>query len=420
MRLSWSGGAGRRGRGAGPHPARVRDRARAPRLLAIRAVHLCSVALLVTLPFACRPPNNAQVEARADAAVPLVITTGGTYSGQWESRDYRTPVVSIRTSAPVIIENSLLRGPGHLIEMAGRHYGNVTIRNVRGEGITPTVARQFAGRFLYANTYTSVTIENSTITGTSGIYLQDSAAGATVRIVGNRAHNIDGRLSDGAGGFSGQYFAQFVQFNRGNGLVNSEVAWNEVINEPYESRVEDVISLFATSGRPDDPIRIHNNLIWGAYPADPARDSFSGGGIMLGDHGGAYLHAYENHVISTSNYGIAIAGGHDNAVFNNRVVSCGRLPDGTPIASQNVGIYIWNTERARSFAANTGSGNRIGWTHHDLGRNDSWVPDASSWERNLALPPDGPLPCSSESAELALWANKVEAAGRTVGLLDSP
>ncbi len=34
---------------------------------------------------------------------------GGTYSGNWESLDSRTPAVSVQTSEPVIIENSNIR-----------------------------------------------------------------------------------------------------------------------------------------------------------------------------------------------------------------------------------------------------------------------------------------------------------------------
>lgn len=350
-----------------------------------------------------------------NAPGPIVITRGGTYTGSIDAGTMDRPVIEIRTTESVVIKDAFLRGRGDLIRVPRGVYADLTIQNVVGEVVPQTAAGRFAGRFLYADSYARVVVEDSTLLGTSGIYLHASSSGATVRIVRNRALNIDGRLSDGAGGYAGVYFVQFVQFNRGSNLRDSEVAWNEVVNEPYRSRVEDVISLYQTSGRPGDPVRIHNNFIRGAYPADPARDTYSGGGIMLGDEGGSYLHAYENHVVSTSNYGIAIAGGSHNRIDDNRVVSCGVLPDGSRIAAQNVGIYVWNVNGSGGFTANGGSGNLAGWAHPTSGRNDMWVPDASTWDDNRPLQPPGAVSCDLETLEYERWLDKVRSNGFSIG-----
>lgn len=356
------------------------------------------------------------VGCRTEAGVPaFVITSGGVYSGHWVSPDVASPAVLVQTSEPVVIENSVVRGPGDLIKTDHGHYADLTLRNVQGRGTRPSRAGQAPGRFLSANTYARIVVENSLIEGTAGIYIGLSRDGATVRIVRNRVRNVDGRRADGVGGYDGFRYAQFVQLDKGVGLVDSAIAWNVVVNEPYRSRVEDVISLFDTSGRQGDPIRIHDNLLHGAYPADASGETaYSGGGIMLGDGGGSDQIAHDNTVVATSNHGIAISGGRDNLIRGNRVVACGRLPDGEPIASRNVGIYIWNWSEARNFANNRGVGNEVAW-NGQVGRNDWWIPDASAWEDNVSMYPGAPVDCEREQEEIDRWAEKVAAAGIVIG-----
>jgi hypothetical protein len=346
---------------------------------------------------------------------PIVITRGGTYSGNWESTT-SAPAVIIRTSEPVVIEHSVIRSAGHLIRAEWGHNAHVTIRNVEGYALYPARADDYPGRFLVADTYRFVRIEHSSMDGTSGIWLHASARGATAQIRYNRARNIDGRRADGRGGWTNEaYYVQFVQFDKGNALVDSEVAWNEVINEPFKSRVEDVINTYQTSGTSTSPLRIHNNYIQGAYPIDPVNGSFSGGGIMLGDAGGAYLHALRNVVVDTANYGIAIAGGEHNRIEDNDVLSCGRLPDGRWIGSQNVGIYIWDNSKPHTFGDNRGSRNRAAWVKSSTARNDWWVPDAASWTDNTALVSGSTDVCGLTADAHATWAERTVRAGIVVG-----
>lgn len=344
---------------------------------------------------------------------PVVIATGGTFSGNWASEDPDVPAITIATDAPVVLENVRVQGPGHLISAPWTR-AHLTLRNVAGLHLGPMRAGGHPGRFLHVEDYVLVDVERSEMVGTSGIYLHRAAPGATVRIVGNRAFDIDGRRNDGQGGYAGAALVQFVQINGGDALTRTVIAWNEVVNRPFMGRVEDVISLYEANGSADDPIRVHDNFIRGAYPSDPRTDAFSGGGIMIGDGGGAHVHAYDNHVVSTSNYGIAVAGGFGHRVYGNRVVSCGRLPDGAPIASQNVGIYIWNIAGDAQFGDNAGYENLAGWAGAGL-RNDWWVPDASDWRGNVAMDAGRPIPCSAEDAEHKLWLDKVAAADRGVG-----
>lgn len=374
---------------------------------------LLTAVVLPACALSCDGTEEPVTERTERFSAPIIITRGGVYSGRWESNDSGTPAVWIRTSEPVIIEDSVIRGRGHLIHTESGLGVHLTVRNVYGEALPPNVAGRYPGRFASVDTYRYVRIERSTMVGTSGIYLYRSVEGATARVIANVARNIDGRRADGQGGLDPDAvpgLVQFLQLNVGRSLRDSEVAWNYVVNEPYESRVEDVISLHATTGLPDDPVRVHDNFIRGAYATDPAHDGFSGGGIMLGDGGGGHQRAYDNHVVATSNYGIAIAGGFDQEVRGNRVLSCGLLPDGRSVAAQNVGIYIANLSRDPDARAKRGVENAIGWAHESLVRNDSFVPDASVWRDNVAIVESDLIDCRLEDEEEALWWAKSAAA----------
>ncbi|MFT4309895.1 MAG: hypothetical protein ACMXYL_05410 [Candidatus Woesearchaeota archaeon] len=355
---------------------------------------------------------------------PVIIGQGGTYRGAWKSTSPDIPAVTIRTDEPVIIENSHTKSISapHIKSDVG-YTANLIIRNVTAIGISPNTSGQYPGRFIHLDTYTSLEVSNSYLEQTSGIYLHQSTDGGIVNITRNIAKNIDGRRSDGRGGYQGEHRVQFVQFDKGNNMIGTEISWNKIVNEPYNSRVEDVISVVTTSGHSNDPIMIHNNYIRGAYPADPLRDSYSGGGIMLGYGrlGNKYLHAFENHVVSTSNYGIAMLGGAHNRIYNNRIISCGYINSPTDgsrvfIESQNVGVLIRNVHNNPSFEDNIGYNNDIGWMNTTLTRNDWHVADAAEWTENRAIP-GTPIPCNLEDEEYELWTAKIMDNNVRVGLL---
>lgn len=391
---------------------------------------------------AAAPAGGA--EQRVEYEAPIVIRQAGTYSGNWQSLDPDVAAVTIETDQPVIISNSTIRSRGDLIE-SEFHGADITIVNTRGYGMNPNVRGNVAGRFLEAEFFSRVTVKNNYLRGTSGILLYDfegdPAEEESIRIVKNRARNIDGRKSDGDGGYlafntrvrmrdglSEDGFArvQFVQFNQVHDAAGAEIAWNYVVNEPGKSRVEDNISIFDSSGTRAAPIRIHDNFIQGAYTIKPEQTDFtkgnwrytwdySGGGIMLGDGTDpAFVRAYRNQVVSTTNYGIAIYAGHDNYFYDNRVISSGRLSDGGKITAQNVGVFIWDGHDAGSdlFYSNRARDNRIGWMNHE-GRNDWWIPDADNFTDNRPIP--GTITLATEKSEESAWQEKLSAEDILVG-----
>ncbi len=373
---------------------------------------------------------------------PLVIAHGGTYSGSWSSEDAAIPVVLIKTTEPVILSKCVFTGRGILVQ-SGVDHTKLLITNCRGVGLKPNVAGRCAGRFLEDETFDSLRVEHCEMQHTAGIYLREfggdrnanPTAAPTIEIVGNLAEDIDGRKTDAQGQFlnfnlrknrkSGQTEAgftevQFLQLDGIHAVPGIEIAWNHVINHPQLSRVEDNINIYNSSGTAASPMRLHDNCIRGAYNCDPEASSFSdetfdydnsysGGGIMLGegsaklpaDHSG-FVSARDNVVIATSNYGMAIAAGHDISFERNLIVSSGLLKNGKEIATQNVGAYIWDSSASKktlpsTFLANGGRDNRIGWRKKDS-RNDSWTPDAAYWSGNSAIA--GPItPAMEDEAE---------------------
>ncbi|MBB5365514.1 NPCBM/NEW2 domain-containing protein, partial [Deinococcus humi] len=84
------------------------------------------------------PPSNPSPAPATNVKYsgPLVITKGGTYRGNWQSLDPKVPAVYVKTSEPVIIEGSNLRGRGELIR---GWFMNLTVRNSNGYGMNPNV-----------------------------------------------------------------------------------------------------------------------------------------------------------------------------------------------------------------------------------------------------------------------------------------
>jgi hypothetical protein len=396
------------------------------------------------------PESTAPSAAPIVYGGPITITKGGTYTGNWQSLDPNVPAVSIRTTEPIIIQNCNVRGKG--LRITARFNDDdaqtgisVTVRGCRGYGLDPGIRGQARGLFFLAVYPKTVVIENNYLEQTRGINLiGDNTFGnvKTLKILRNRARNIDGRTSDGSRcktGFvtnNGNCGAGFVQFNgflRNPGL---EIAWNEIINTPFKSDVEDNINIYNSSGTAQSPILIHDNYVQGAYPANPLTDPSTGSGINAGDgdteadadHSTAFVRAYRNQVVSTANVGMFIAAGSNIELFENRVVSSGRLPDGRLIKNHFTGMYVWDCCYQHVprgiFSNNLAYNNVIGcaWINEagQAIRNDTKFDDcaknpngSSRCTGNTILP--GAITPETERYEYRLWLEKVRTQKVKVG-----
>ncbi|SHJ59216.1 hypothetical protein SAMN02745146_3462 [Hymenobacter daecheongensis DSM 21074] len=364
--------------------------------------------------------------SQAPAALPkavLIIRQGGTYSGTYRSTDSRVPCISIETTEPVLLRGCLLAGPGDLIR-ATAGGAQLTVEGCQGYGTRPSLDQERHGRFLEVNSAQSVRVEHSYFEHTSGIsvylWAGNGSPDQTLTVRYNEAKNIDGRFRNGGG-----TFANFLDLNGVRGLANLEVAWNQVVNEPNNSLVEDNINFFNSGGTAASPARLHDNYIQGAYPFPATSASYSGSGITLdGDASSArattaFVEGYDNQVVSTC-AALNIAAGHDNHFHHNRLVTSGLLPQGLRLTANYAAIGLWNEYKQPDsvFYANRFTNNTIGFVHWGgetpfADRQDLSVGACSPCTGTIHLP--NPITLQTEQAEETRWQQKLRRAGVAVG-----
>ncbi len=373
--------------------------------------------LLAALTFVTNP---LKLQAQTYSG-PLVITKGGTYTGNWQSTDSEVPAVDVRTSEPVIIINSNVRGAGYLIRSWAQS-ANLTVRNTNGYGLTPTPYKDYKKprRFVTVDNFQNVVVENCYLEGTAGIYLGvryegNGTTSNTIKIRYNKVKNIDGRIYGGQ-----KDLVQFVQFNFRGQIPHAEVAWNQVINEPNQSMVEDNINMHNVKGTASSPIRIHNNYIQGAYPMPATATSYSGGGILMESTSDlststSHVVASDNHLVNFGNHGMGIAGGNNIRYHHNRLINSALFKDGTRFSMYTGGLWSRDYYHNGSTFANSIDNNTLGvmgwnWPND---RNDYSIKEGANYSNNTSLP--GVITLLTEQSEHTLWLSKVSKNGLVIG-----
>jgi hypothetical protein len=370
---------------------------------------------------------------------PLTITKGGTYSGNWRSINPQTAAVTIATAAPVVIQNSYMSSPADLIE--DPVYGsNLTVKNVIGIGVNPNVPGQANGLFVDAQNPVLLDVEHCYFENVRfGVYVRGYSGnrnGAeTVIILNNRGRNILGLESNGNNGYlpgeTNWQWAHAFQLGNMASVPGIQIAWNEIVNYPYQSLVNENINMFDSGGTASSPALIHDNYIQGAYPYNPPVDSYNGGGFTTDGSGSdtvqtasAFNSIYNNQFVGTVNIGLEIGAGHDNVAYNNKVVSSGLLANGTEIPAQNVGISVYDgygNINNGSMYNNNMYGNTVGWMcwasrcAWDGYRNDKYFPlNSSYYDTNPSISAN-PITLEAEDSEYPAWLAKISANGMVVG-----
>ncbi|AYA36879.1 hypothetical protein D3Y59_07305 [Hymenobacter oligotrophus] len=368
------------------------------------------------------------VPASEQAGVPgantLVIKRGGVYSGTFRSTNPDKPCIRIDTNEPVVLRYCRLEGTGLLID-ARNGGARLTVQHCTGVALAPTDDNAAPGRFLEANSATSLAVTNCEMRQTGGIVVYkwqgNGSASQTLRILRNKVHNITGRYRNGGGRKS-----HFMLLNGVLQVANVEIAWNQVLNEPDRSMVEDNINIYNSSGTSASPIRIHNNFIRGAYPVPATAETFTGSGVTTDGDGSspltctANVEAYQNQVVSTCNAAMNIAAGHHVRYHHNRMVSSSQLPDGRTLKATYAATSVFNAyNKPRSvFFANKIENNTIGFAKSGYqvpfaNRHDLSTGHCPTCIGNTHMP--NPITLETEQQEWRLWLQKLSRAGVEIG-----
>lgn len=365
---------------------------------------------------------------------PITITSGGTYSGNWVSDDASTPAVTIKTSDPVVLHDSVISSRGDLIQIANGS-ANVTIENVTGTALDPKKYGSARGSFISSGNVSSLIVKNCSMTGVSmGIKLV-SATPSTLQIFDNEAIDLEDRASDGNGGLlaTRAVNGHFLLLNHVSATSGAEIAWNKVTQTIGSSSIEDVFNVYSSQGSAAHPIWLHDNYMEGASSPSNSTD-YTGVGIITdgttanGNPATAYVLFEDNQIVKTAGGGIAIAAGHDIEAKNNHVVTCGVSADGTWYNHNGVAAYIWNIYSSESFYNNSITATAGGMVNpgasnspiaHDLWVNptDAKRAGVSSAGNNFTDPclTSGGIDLQAEEEERTLWAQKIDSNTQLIG-----
>jgi hypothetical protein len=370
------------------------------------------------------------------ASGPIKITSGGTYSGNWNSDDPTTAAVTISTDQPVTLEDSQITGRSTLIRVSGVTTGaNVTIENVTGAALDPGVSGQQRGAFVSASKISSLVVRNCTMTGVSFGIITDPSTVSTLKILNNFAVNLEDRASDGQGGLlsTRPYLGHFAILNGIAAPQGAEIGWNQIVQTMGQSSVEDVINIYGSQGAAGAPIWVHDNYIEGnSSPSAPA--NYTGAGIIAdgSSHTVTAFATFENNeVVHTAGSGVAIANGHDVTASGNRIVSCGQDTSGAWFAvSYANATSIWDSYKSGPslFYNDTVTDSAGGLVRPNAEGNPM---DADFWGSSLSMTypgnassgndftnpclVNGKLNLAAEDAERAYWAQKIAAADELIG-----
>jgi hypothetical protein len=256
----------------------------------------------------------------------------------WKGSYKTIPIIDIKTKKKVIIENCVFVSAGDFIH-ARFPNADLTLRNCVFIGLPPSIKDYPRGLALYMATGKYADVQNNYLEQARGFHIEDSKYDhVTVRA--NKAKNIDGRFSNQ--GSRGQmrtnsyllrapaYFLKLSQVSVGTATV----MYNEVINYPDESAIEDfvLITKIGANGYGDEypNINVEFNFFYGnwSYPASTKNDNYDGAVIRIAGAGTtASVSVNENVAISGKDYRVEI--GYNNRVTKNVKLFSHKHPDGS-------------------------------------------------------------------------------------------
>jgi hypothetical protein len=298
--------------------------------------------------------NTLVQHSTAGLGSPVTISAAGTYNNiSALSTSGCAITITNAVTGTVKIFGATIAGPSDLICDQGTGSREIGLNQGFSTGATP-------GKFYSGGANgTQLYVHDNVFSNLWGIYVLGGNGTSAPLIDYNFSYNT---TNGGSGSL-----AHFVQLNQVTSACG-QIQHNTAINAPYRSHSEDVMNIYSSPATSGCPLDVSFNHILGAYPSDPAINSYSGGGIIVdgsaGDTSGTasqFVHIHDDVVLDTTNYGVAIAAGHDNSGYNNTVVAGGVLGGSVQINAQNVGVYVWNVYSQGSFANDTMHDNQVYW-----------------------------------------------------------
>jgi hypothetical protein len=348
------------------------------------------------------------IEAETAYQDPITITSGGTYTGNYQSTDSDTPAITVATTEAVILQDMNVRHAGYGVTY-GVDSSNITLKNSTFTAIEPTYAQA----------------DQQSV----NLYMPDSLIvehnlfkyGHGVLVNGGRALSNELRVS----------YNQFIDISRrsaSSGLVGAvhldkvyapgaKILWNRISNHYGQSETEDVFGITNTKGADGNRIVFAHNLVNGSYPRSGDGSGFTGSAFDFGDLGGAYMLAHDNYATNYTNNGFMIPSGTDVHLRD-----CIAVYDGIADNGQRVSSTFGNgftTYHPSDYPAD----NNIGmadtrsahrrWTGSDWQRSDYYLPYGTN-SNNASL---SDANSSAKQAVIDEFEQSVAANGVTIGPL---
>lgn len=291
---------------------------------------------------------------------------------KFKSTSWETPAVYLDTDRMVVFERCDFwhRGSGLANWLNSSTYkrgARVRLVNCRffelpsRETDSPELTKKAPGKAVKLVYLNHFEMENCEVYGSSGVLVdraEDPQGIATVRVRCNKWRGVNGNYRDVVPGkrkesSAGASLIQVMKLYR---LRHSEIGWNDFYSVPGRHGIEDIINVYnaggyykgswrqALSSPNSDPLLIHHNFLRGAHPY-PVNDSSSSGSSIICDGNGRennsqvegephmwphLVYAFANYCLDSNNAGTNIASGWGNKFWDNRLLSAGMLPAGTP------------------------------------------------------------------------------------------
>lgn len=337
---------------------------------------------------------------------PLTITTGGTYTGCYQSTDSNKAAITVATTQPVTINRATIKHAGVGIDH-GASRANITVTNSVFTASAPSVAdaEQQAVRFYQPATFV---IEHNRFVDGHGVLVNgDNVATNTFRVSYNDYIDI-GRYSQPAA-YPGAVHTDKVIAPGG------KILWNRISNHHGRSQAEDVFGLASTKGAAGNPIEVGHNLVNGAYPITRDGAGFTGGAFDFGDISGAYISGFNNYAVNYTNNGFMIPTGNEIYHRSSVAVYDGIADDGQRISSTfGNGFTTWNNDgyepSGNIGVSDSKSGHRR-WNGTAWERDDFYLPVGAN-SNNTSL---GTVDAAAEQAAINEFEQSVVANGVTIG-----